>query len=1134
MIELIRKLRQLNIRVQLEGDGLKIICPENETVPADLLQELKANKSSLVEYYKNAIPASVRKIKPIPAVAKADNYAVSNSQQRLWLLSQLDKEQSVAYNMTGAFIMTGKLDISAWEQAFTWLLQRHESLRTIFPSVDGVPLQHILPAVPTDNVLRYDTRRMLSDDLLEQEIHSFSRQQYDLDGGPLIKAAIIPMGDNRHAFLFGMHHIISDGWSMGILIRELLSFYQGSVEGRVVDSAPLTIHYKDFSAWEAEQLQTTDMQQHREFWLNQLSGTLPVLELPVDGGRPDTQSFSGRIATFRLEKGESVQFQQLCQQHGASVYMGVMAAVNVLLYRYTGQHDLLVGSPVSGRIHPDLEDQIGCYVNTLCFRNTIEAADNFTTLLKSVKEGTINAFEHQSYPFDLLIEDLQVKRMRNRSLLFDVMVVMQGEDVLSHIQLPGLDIEVYRPVETSCKFDLTFSFVETTEGIQLDLEYNTGLFTSGKIERMGQHLMNIIRCVCQQPQTAIADISMLGAAEVSDILSKFNRLHCGYPSTMTVVSLFEQQVSLTPDNIALTSGSTQVTYQQLSERSNQLAHLLKERYNVVRGDLVGLMYERSEEMIYAIMAVIKLGAVYVPLDPAVPSERIAFILADAAPKVVLTDGSVTTASLVAYVNTCQTDYASFPGDNLHEAISPADAIYMIYTSGTTGNPKGVRLSHRNVVRLLKNDAFPFDFNEKDVWTMFHSYAFDFSVWEMYGALLFGGRLVIVPKSTSRNVAEYIALITAEKVTVLNQTPSAFRQLLQAEADGNVPQCASLRYLIFGGEALQPAMLDVFSQQYPQCRIINMYGITETTVHVTIKEITAAEIAADKSNIGIPIPTLSCYVLDENRKLLPVGVPGELYVGGEGVAIGYHNREELNAERFLPDPFNPGGRMYKSGDLVYVNEAGDMEYLGRKDNQVKIRGHRVELGEIEFKMAAHALVDNAVVVAAKDGDGNTFLAAYVVSGDPAFAVAPLLADLRKTLPEYMLPAVFIRMDALPLTANGKIDRKALPPVTSSNIASVAEYVPPATQEEVMLTAIWEQLLERSPIGIHDNFFEIGGHSLKATRMVSAIYKQCQVKLDLKQVFYNPTIHLLAREIEVILWMQQDAADSGIMSGEAINI
>ncbi|WP_212004986.1 non-ribosomal peptide synthetase [Chitinophaga sp. HK235] len=1134
MIDLIRKLRQLNIRIQLEGDGLKVVCPENETIPPDLLQELKDNKASLIEYYRNAIPASAKRIRPILPVAKAENYALSNGQQRLWLLSQLDKEQSVAYNMTGAFIMTGKLDFTAWENAFSLLLERHESLRTIFHSIDGIPRQQILSHVATDLVLKYQKERMLSEDLLEKEIRSFSMQKYDLDSFPLIKATILPMGADRHAFLFGMHHIISDGWSMGILIRELLAFYQITSAGRAVAMPPLTIHYKDFSAWEAEQVALPEMQQHREFWINQLSGSLPVLEMPVDFRRPEVQSFAGRIATFQLDKNESFNFQQLCQQNGSSLYMGVMAAVNILLYRYTGQDDILIGSPVSGRIHPDLEDQIGCYVNTLCFRNSIHTTDNFTTLLKRVKEGTINAFDHQSYPFDLLVDDLQLKRKMDRSLLFDVMVVMQGEDVLSRIQVPGLQFELYKPEETNCKFDLTFSFVETTAGIRLELEYNTGLFTSGKIDRMGHHLMNIIRSVCQHPEMQLSGIGMLTAFEKKNLLEIFNEQDCSYPSDASVVSLFELQVAETPENIALTFGSTAITYKELNDRSNQLAHLLKEKYDVSGKDLVGLMYERSEHMIIAILAVIKAGAVYVPLDPAVPDERITFILEDAGPKVMLTDGSVAANISIPYVDTLSLDYSGFSDQNLEVAISPEDPIYMIYTSGTTGKPKGVLLSHRNVVRLLKNEKFPFDFNANDVWTMFHSYAFDFSVWEMYGALLFGGRLVIVPKSTSRNVAEYITLLMEEKVTILNQTPAAFRQLLQYEAEVEMQQCTSLRYLIFGGDALQPAMLNTFSQQYPHCRIINMYGITETTVHVTIKELTSAEIAANKSNIGIPIPTLSCYVLDDNRQLVPIGVPGELYVGGEGVAIGYHNRAELNAERFLEDPFHPGGRMYKSGDLVCINENGDMEYLGRKDNQVKIRGHRVELGEVEFEIAAHALIDQVVVVAAKDTDDNTFLAAYVVSADPAFSAAELLTDLRKKLPEYMLPAVFIKMDAFPLTSNGKIDRKALPAASSATIASITEYVPPVTPEEIMLTAIWEQLLERSPIGIHDNFFEIGGHSLRATRMVSAIYKQFKVEMDLKQVFYNPTIHLLAREIEAISWMQQDVADSGIISGEAINI
>lgn len=1023
-------------------------------------------------------------------------YPVSSAQKRIFMVEQVN-EPNLVYNMLKIITIKGEINLDHFEYAFQKLVNRHEGFRTSFEIKDGQIVQVI-----HDNVqlrIEYGQGKMAD---LDAEIQKFVKP-FDLSQAPLIRVKLVELED-RHLLLLDTHHIIFDGVSTGILIKEFATLYQGK------EVPKLDIQYKDYSAWQLEQLNSGTIKKQEEYWMNQLADYSP-LDIATDFSRPEVMGTGGDKIRTTLTRELTDQLKELAMTEKTTLHVIMMATYNLLLSNYTDQSDLIVGLPVAGRTHADLENVIGMFINMLPFRNYVDKDITFSDFLQMVHENALDAYNNQDYPFDLLAEKLGIERDPGRNPLFDTIFILQNTGSNQALQLNDVTLESYQYDRNVSRFDLTFGAVEQEKGIQIEVEYRDDLFYQGTIERMLNHYIHLLKMVVAGSATKIRDLQLLNDQEKQQLLYDFNDTQAEYPDRKTVTQIFEEQVALNPDGVAVTYGSQTLTYTELNARANQLARHLRER-GVGKGIIVGLMFERSLEMIAAIIGVIKAGGAYLPIDPNYPQDRIEYMLKDSGTKYLITSESWNQISFEGEkIDLSMEEVLNQSTENLELVNQPNDLLYIIYTSGSTGKPKGVMIEHVNVVRLLYNSKMQFDFTSQDVWTMFHSYCFDFSVWEVYGALLYGGKLVVTSKVVAQDPTQFAQLLRDEKVTVLNQTPTAFDVLSNEEMKIENNDLA-IHYIIFGGEALKPMKLKNWQNKYPQTKLINMYGITETTVHVTFKEIGEGEKEIDTniSNIGVPIPTLTTYIMDEDLQLKPLGVPGELCVGGLGVARGYLNRPELTEERFVENPYIPGERIYRSGDLARMLPNGEMEYLGRIDHQVKIRGFRIELGEIESRLLSHPDIKEATVLGREDGDSMKYLCAYIVQVNEV-TIADLRNYLLETLPDYMVPAYFIILDQMPITSNGKIDRKALLQMQVSVKVDETEYVAPQSEAEEKLAQIWAEVLEVEQVGLNDNFFSLGGDSIKAIQILSKANDQ-DIRLTVKEIFNYQTIREIMNNVD----------------------
>lgn len=808
----------------------------------------------------------------IPTAGAREHYPLSSAQKRLFILSQLEGGE-LSYNMPGILMVEGALNRERLEQAFRRLIHRHGSLRTRFVTVNGEPVQQILPDVPF-TVEYAELSETESEAALQQFVHPF-----DLGEAPLLRVGLIRIAHERHLLLFDMHHIVSDGVSMNILIEEFLHFYQ---EEDVLPA--LQIQYTDYAVWQQEQLGSERLKAQEAYWLDAFRGSLPVLDLPVDEVRPAVRSFAGDRIDFQIDASLSASLQELATRTGSTLFMVLLAAYTTLLHKYTGQEDVIVGSPVAGRSHATLEGLIGMFVGTVALRTYPEGEKSFEAYLKEVKETALRAYENQDYPFEELVEKLELQRDLSRNPLFDTMFVLQNIEQ-GEQEIEGLRFTPYDQGHPAAKFDLTLTVSEADGALNCTLEYATAIYKRETAERMAGHFVQLIQEAIANPGLSLSSLDIVTPQEKSMLMKDADEAKADYPRDQTIHALFEEQAVRNPDAVAVVCEEATLSYSELNERANGLARTLRER-GLQPDGLVGIMADRSLEMVVGILAILKAGGAYVPVDPEYPEDRIRFMLEDSGAKLLLAQAHLETRISFTGDIVNLDEAASYKEDvsNLEPTAGPNHLAYVIYTSGTTGKPKGTLIEHKNVVRLLFNDKNMFDFGPQDTWTLFHSFCFDFSVWEMYGALLNGGRLVIVPSLTAKSPERFLQLLKDQKVTVLNQTPTYFYQLLQEELSHRAAEL-SLRMIIFGGEALSPALLKDWRAKYPQVQLINMYGITETTVHVTYKEITELEIGQGRSNIGIPIPTLRAYILDEQRRPQPIGIPGELYVAGEGLARG---------------------------------------------------------------------------------------------------------------------------------------------------------------------------------------------------------------------------------------------------------
>jgi tyrocidine synthetase-3 len=1080
----------------LGGQSLKataLIARVNETFHTEIpLRELFRSPTirGLAPVVQQAANRTYKPINPI--AGERPYYQLSSAQSRLFILNQLN-EADLSYNMPYVLQLDGELNLAQLERSFGDLVKRHEAFRTSFEMVDGEPVQKIIEHAAVNITVRDTNERQLREDI------RLFPQPFDFGIAPLLRLQLLRVNDRRHLLLIDMHHIVSDGVSMDILIRELADLYSG------IELAPLGIAYKDYAVWQNELIQSAAMAAKEQFWLDLYRESAPALNLPTDYPRPATKSDEGAQLLVRADRQLASCLRKAAQEQQVTMYMYLLAAYSILLYKYTGQEDIVIGSPAAGRLHADSENIVGMFVNMLALRSEPAGSKSVKDFIGEVRERTLLALEHQAYPFERLIDQLGVAKDFSRSPLFDAVLVMQSARQFE-LELEQLKVSAYDFDFGTAKYDLTIEAAETAESVELKFIYCARLFKRETIERLSAHLLRILQQMAHNPELPLQQLELLTAAEKQALLAGADSQPVQYPRELTIHRAFEQQVGHTPHGIALADRDQRFTYDELNRKANRLARHLKQS-GAARNNIVAMLLDRSADMIVAMLAIIKAGAAYLPIDPDYPQDRIAFMLEDSGAALLLTQREIG-HDLRGQFNVILIDEpSSYAEDdsNLDYEVMPEDLAYVIYTSGTTGKPKGVMIEHRNVIRLLIHDQMQFAFSDRDVWSMFHSYCFDFSVWEMYGALLYGGKLVIVPKMIAQSASDFLELLHKEQVTVLNQTPTAFYALAKEDATHG-QKLTSIRYVIFGGEALKPAMLQSWYAKYPHIELINMYGITETTVHVTYKRLSSAELSSNCSNIGKAIPTLTTYIMDANQQLVPVGIVGELYVGGDGVGRGYLNRETLMKEKFISNPHNPAEKLYRSGDLARWLPGGEMEYLGRIDHQVKIRGFRIELGEVENSLLQHPAITEAVVLTKEERDGSICLCAYLQSASK-LTVSELRKFMLAALPEYMIPSYFVYVDRIPMTANGKVDRRQLPE-PSMQMDDGVEYVAPSNTIEAKLVRIWEEALGVSPIGVDQSFFELGGHSLKAALVVSRIHKEMQASVPLRVIFEAPTIRELA--------------------------
>jgi len=1028
-------------------------------------------------------------VTPIFRREAEDTSALSYAQRRQWFLWQLEPH-SAAYNMPVALRLSGVLDVEALRRSFEALVARHETLRTTFRQDGDEAVQVIHAAQPF--VLAVEP---LAAERLQAAVEEEIQRPFDLQQGPLLRVRLFSQGLEQHVLVLTQHHIVSDGWSMPIMIDELVRCYEGYSQGREVHLPGLPIQYADYAIWQRNWMEAGEQERQLAYWKTQLGGEQPVLELPCDRPRPAQPSWRGGRVHIELGEVLAQDLKHLARQQGVTLFMLLLASLQTLLHRYSGQADIRVGVPVANRNRAETEGLIGFFVNTQVLKAEFDGRSTVASLLQQVKQAVVGAQAHQDLPFEQLVEALQPERSMSRSPLFQVIFNHQTEVRGEARQLAGLKVEALESDKHTAQFDLALNAFESEAGIGASLVFASDLFDAATVERMAEHWRNLLRGLCADSAARIAELPLHSSAERERTLRDWNRQLAAFPSEQCAHQLIEAQAARVPDAVALSFGEQRMTYARLNSRANQLAHKLREQ-GVGPDVRVGLSIERGLDMLVGILGILKAGGAYVPLDPDYPQDRLDFMATDSGIKLLLT----------------RTDLLSLEGyseDNPVNLTSPDNLAYVIYTSGSTGKPKGALLPHRNLLRLFTATDHWFGFDEHDVWTLFHSYAFDFSVWEIFGALLYGGRLVIVPREVTRSPEDFHRLLVDERVTVLNQTPSAFKQLARVACESSAD--LALRYVVFGGEALDVGSLkpwfERFGDQQPQ--LINMYGITETTVHVTYRPIGKADLQqAEVSPIGEAIPDLSWYVLDADFNPVALGCTGELHVGHAGLARGYHNRAALTAERFVPNPFTTdGSRLYRTGDLARYRAEGVIEYAGRIDHQVKIRGFRIELGEIEARLQEHPGVREAIVLAV-DGVAGQQLAAWFVPRDAAQADLRdnLKAHLKANLPDYMVPTHLIALDAMPLTANGKLDRKALPKPDASLLQGA--YQAPRTEQERRLAAIWSELLGVERVGLGDNFFALGGHSLLVIAAVGKIREAFDVSLSLNDFMLLETFEDLA--------------------------
>ncbi|MHC5763140.1 amino acid adenylation domain-containing protein, partial [Nostoc sp.] len=1091
--------RELPLRCLFEKPTIAGLATEIET----------ANKAGL--------GIETTKIEPIE---RSPQLPLSFAQQRLWFLAQLEPD-SPFYNIPAAVRLKGELNYKALQQTFNEILCRHEALRTKFQTVEGQAVAIICQGkpllVPLVDLSQLSSQQQEIE--VKQQAFTEAQQPFELTNDLLLRVKLLRLEAREHIVLLTMHHIASDGWSIGVLVQELAKLYPAFCNEQLSPLTKLPIQYVDFAAWQRQWLQAEVLQSQVSYWLKQLEGIPELLELPTDNPRPAIQTFRGATYSFELSNELSVALNKLSQQQGSTLFMTLLAAFQTLLWRYTGQEDIVVGSPIANRNRVEIEGLIGFFVNTLVLRTNLAGNPRFEELLKRVREVALGAYTHQDLPFELLVEQLQPQRDLSHTPLFQVMFVLQNAP-MSALELPGLTLSPVESDSHSAKFDLTLSITETNSGLVGNLEYNTDLFAESSIQRMAAHLQTLLSGVVVNPQQRLSQLPLLTEAEKHQLLEQWNDTTVDYPQQLCIHQLFEAQVERTPDVVAVVFEDEQLTYWELNTRANQVANYLQQ-LGVKPEVLVGICVERSLSMVIGLLAILKAGGAYIPLDPGYPQERLAYMLEDSQASVLLTQASLVDAipQHKAYIICLDTDWHLIEQqspENLLCQLTTDNLAYVIYTSGSTGKPKGVMIKHNSTVAMLDWANKTFAIEARKGVLASTSICFDLSVFEVFVPLCCGGQVILI-----ENALYLPTLPAAESVTLINSVPSVISQLARTDS---IP--ASVQIVNIAGEPLHNQLVQQLYQQDKIQQVFNLYGPSEDTTYSTSAQI--GKSASNNPPIGRPIYNTQIYLLDNNFQPVPVGVTGMLYVGGAGLARGYLNTVELTAEKFIPNPFGYklGARLYKTGDLARYLPSGDIEYLGRIDHQVKIHGFRIELGEIEALICQHPAVGETVIVVRSDlADFQRIIAYVVPQKEQTLVIYELRSFLESKLPNYMIPTTFVTLEALPLTPNGKVDRKALPAHDTTRPELEKAFIAPKTTVEKQLAVIWTQVLGLEKVGINDNFFELGGDSILSLQIIS---KANQVGLHLtpKQLFQHQTIAKLAA---VAGTTQKISAEQNLITG-----
>lgn len=1036
---------------------------------------------------------------------------LSFAQERLWFLEQLGGS-TAAYNMPIGVLLRGELDIDALQRALNEIVARHGALRSTFTTA-GRQAVAVTASSGELELEQVDLRGELDPKLEAQRmLAEFASRPFDLAGGPLVRAKLLRLADEERVLEMVFHHIVCDGYSQTVILRELGTLYEAHRLGEPVALGGPGIQYGEFAHSQRTALEASGIDEIVAPWLERLAGAPQALEIPTDRPRSVVPGNAGATYRMRLTPALASAVRRFARASKVTPYATLLSTFYVLLYRHSGQADIVIGATTAGRERPELQDGVGLFANTVALRGDLSGDPSFHELVGRVSDTIRWAIAHERAPLQEIVARLPLERDLSRHPLFQVFC--------AHVPLATLAIEGAEPYDvgpTTSRFDLTL-FIEEEPAHELELawEYSTDLFGAATIERLAERYVRLLEHALADPKGSIEELPLLDAQERERAIAAGRDSGREYP-VGCMHRAFERFAAAAPDAVAVSFEGESLTYGQLNARANRIAHRL-----IALGAgpevLVALFFEPSLELVVAILGVLKAGAAYLPLDPEHPRERLEFVLADASPKAIVTDrrlrerlGELDITSVCLDRDAAELQRLS--AEDPVTAVTPENLAYLIYTSGSTGRPKGVQVEHRQVARLFSATREWFGFGPRDVWMLLHSYAFDFSVWELWGPLAHGGQLVISPVWSTRSPQALATLVADRKVTVLNATPSLFATT-QDELLRNACEL-DLRFVIFGGEALRPSVLRPWFEHYGDGgpTLVNMYGITETTVHVTYRPLEAIDCEREGSPVGVPIPDLSVYVLDDRGAPVPSGVAGELFVGGAGLARGYLNRPELTAERFVDNPFGPG-RLYRTGDVAARLPDGQLEFRGRADDQVKIRGFRIELGEIESTMREHPGVGDCVAVAVEVAQGDARLAAYVVAkgcGAPAALREELMGHLERRLPSYMVPAALMVLDRIPLTRNGKIDRRALP-APSWELAQAADFVEPRTPTEAAVAEVWQDVLAVERVGVADNFFNLGGHSLLAARVVTQVRKRCDVEISVRALFEKPTLGEFAAAVD----------------------